>query len=387
MVEAVRSERRARRRPVSGDGAASGGERTRRYRHLVNPFAPIRAFGEDQVERMHEAALGVLESLGMRVLLPEARARYRAAGASVDEASQIVRLDRGLVMEALAKAPPVIDLVARGEDRNVRLGANHVAFLPVAGPPHVGDSDRGKRPGTLADYRDLTRLCQSFDVLHIVGAMVEAQDVAPALRQLDVMEATLTLSDKIPFVWARGAASVADSFAMVRLALGLDEEAFRRRVFCYTVVNTNSPLQLDRPMAQGIMDFAEAGQMVVVTPFTLAGAMAPITIPGALTQAHAEALAGIALAQITRPGAPVVYGSFTSNVDMRSGAPAFGTPEYVKAAFGAGQLARRIGLPWRSSGATASNAPDAQAAYETQMSLWGALMGGCNMLIHGAGWL
>jgi len=387
MVDPTRSERRARRRPQAAQAQTPSADRALAYRQLVNPFTPLRVFSDDQVEEMHQAALGVLERLGMRVLLPEARARYRAAGAQVDEASGIVRLDRGLVMEALAKAPGVVDLVARAPDRSIRIGGGHVVFLPVAGPPHVSDSDRGKRPGTLADYCDLARLCQSFDVLHLVGAMVEAQDVAPPFRHLEVTEATLRLTDKVPFVWARGSAQVADCFEMIRVVHGLDEESFRRQVFCYTVVNTNSPLQLDRPMAQGIIDFALAGQLVVVTPFTLAGAMAPITIPGALTQAHAEALAGIALAQITRAGAPVVYGSFTSNVDMRSGAPAFGTPEYVKAAFGAGQLARRIGLPWRSSGACASNAPDAQAAYETEMSLWGALMGGCNMLIHGAGWL
>jgi trimethylamine--corrinoid protein Co-methyltransferase len=146
-------------------------------------------------------------------------------------------------------------------------------------------------------------------------------------------------------------------------------------------------LQLDIPMSEGIIDFAAAGQPSIITPFTLAGAMAPVTIAGALTLAHAEALAGITLAQITRAGAPVLYGSFTSNVDMKSGSPAFGTPEYVKASFGAGQLARHLGLPWRSSNATASNVPDAQAAYEAQMSLWGALLGGCNFILHAAGWM
>jgi trimethylamine--corrinoid protein Co-methyltransferase len=140
-------------------------------------------------------------------------------------------------------------------------------------------------------------------------------------------------------------------------------------------------------MANGIMDYAAAGQVLIITPFTLAGAMAPVTIAGALTLAHAEALAGLTLAQIVRPGAPIIYGSFTSNVDMKSGSPAFGTPEYTKAAFGAGQLARYIGLPWRSSNATASNAPDAQSAYESQMSLWGAMLGGCNFILHAAGWL
>jgi trimethylamine---corrinoid protein Co-methyltransferase len=159
------------------------------------------------------------------------------------------------------------------------------------------------------------------------------------------------------------------------------------RPVCYTICNTNSPLQLDVPMTDGIVEFATNGQLVIVTPFTLAGAMAPITIAGALTLAHAEALFGITLTQAVRPGAPVMYGSFTSNVDMKSGSPAFGTPEYTKAAFGAGQLARRIGVPWRCSSATASNAPDAQSAYESQMSLWGALLGGCNFILHSAGWL
>ena len=186
---------------------------------------------------------------------------------------------------------------------------------------------------------------------------------------------------------ARGAPQVADCFGMIRIARGLSEEAFAATPCCYTVVNTNSPMVLDRPMAQGIVDFARAGQACIVTPFTLAGAMAPITIAGALVQQHAEAMLGIALAQLVRPGAPVVYGAFTSNVDMKSGAPAFGTPEAVKAALASGQLARRLGLPWRASNVNASNIPDAQAAYEAQMSLWGAVMGGANVLLHGAGWL
>ena len=174
---------------------------------------------------------------------------------------------------------------------------------------------------------------------------------------------------------------------MIRNARGLSQQAFQSAVHTYTNINTNSPRQLDIPMAQGILDFAAAGQLLIITPFTLAGAMAPITVVGALALAHAEALAGITLAQLVRPGAPVVYGGFTSNVDMKSGSPAFGTPEYVKASFGTGQLARHIGLPWRSSNATASNIADGQAVYESQMSLWGALLGGCNLLVHGAGWL
>jgi trimethylamine--corrinoid protein Co-methyltransferase len=197
----------------------------------------------------------------------------------------------------------------------------------------------------------------------------------------------LTLSDKIPHTYCRGHGQVADCLEQVRIAHGLSEEAFRETPCTYTIINTNSPRVLDVPMADGIIDFALAGQVQMITPFTLAGAMAPVTIAGALMLAHAEMLGGLVLAQICRPGAPVVYGSFTSNVDMKSGSPAFGTPEYFKAQLGAGQMARFLGLPWRSSNATASNAPDAQAAYESQISLWGALCGGANFVLHAAGWL
>jgi trimethylamine--corrinoid protein Co-methyltransferase len=239
----------------------------------------------------------------------------------------------------------------------------------------------------MEDLCDFLKLCQSFDVIHLLGPCVEPQDVPVQYRHLEVTLAQLTLANKPPWVFCRGQQQIRDCFEMIRIAHGLSESAFLDKVYAYTVVNTNSPRQLDIPMADGIVEFASAGQLVVVTPFTLSGAMAPVTISGALTLAHMEALVGITLAQLVRPGAPVMYGSFTSNVDMRSGSPAFGTPEYTKACFAAGQLARRIGIPWRSSSATGSKMPDAQAAYEAEMSLWGALLGGCNLLMHGAGWL
>jgi trimethylamine---corrinoid protein Co-methyltransferase len=386
MIESnARGTRRGRRQAGSGNGAAPS--RASAYRRLVNPFEPLRIFSDDQVEAMHQTALRILEELGMRVLLPEARRILAAAGAAVDEESRMVRFDRALVEEMLAKAPAEIELIARAPERSVVIGGRRLAVIPVGGPPHVTDTDRGKRPGTLADYVEFTKLAQSYDVIHLLGASVEPQEIPIQFRHLDVTLTQLTLGDKVPWVYARGQGQVRDCFEMIAMAHGITAEEFVGRVHSYTVINTNSPLQLDIPMSQGILDFAAAGQLLVITPFTLAGAMAPVTIPGALTQAHAEALAGITLAQIVRPGAPVVYGSFTSNVDMRSGAPAFGTPEYVKASFGAGQLARRLGIPWRCSNANASNIADAQAAYESQMSLWGALMGGCNFLIHGAGWL
>lgn len=387
MIETDRETgRRVRRRPPPPAGPTAD-NRSRQYRSLKNPFEPWRVFSDDRVEALHSAALGVLENQGLKVLSASARERFRLAGATVDESAESVRIDRGLVAECLAKAPRQIKLHSRNPAREVPLDGTSVAFAPVSGPPHAMDSINGRRTGTLVDYANGVRLCQAFEVIHILGAFTEPQDIPVACRQLEMLHAQLTLSDKIPHTYCRGRAQVADCFAQVRIAYGLSEEAFRNTPCTYTIINTNSPRVLDLPMADGIMDFALAGQVQMITPFTLAGAMAPVTIAGALTLAHAEMLGGLVLAQITRAGAPVVYGSFTSNVDMKSGSPAFGTPEYFKAQLGAGQMARHVGLPWRSSNATASNAPDAQGAYESQMSLWGTLAGGANFVLHAAGWL
>lgn len=384
MVERASRAGRRGRREAGGSSIPSGGAR---YRRLVNTLQPQRAFSDDHVAHIHATALRVLAELGMRVLDPVARQAFRAAGAKVDETTAMVLLDRELVTEALRTAPASFEVAGAHPERDITIGGANVAFLCVGGPPHVTDLDQGKRPGTLQDMQNFLKLSQHFDVLHIQSSNVEPQDVPVQFRHLRQAESQLALSDKPLFVYSRGSAQVRDVFEMIRLARGLDEAGFQAQPRCYTVINTNSPRQLDVPMCQGIMDFARAGQVAIITPFTLAGAMAPITIPGALTLQHAEALAGIALAQITRPGAPVVYGSFTSNVDMKSGSPAFGTPEFVRAAFGAGQLARHVGLPWRGSGATSSNAADAQATYEFLNSVWGSLLGGANMLVHAAGWL
>jgi trimethylamine---corrinoid protein Co-methyltransferase len=379
--------RRSRRRPSSADVSHAVFDRTRSYRHLRNPFEPLKVFSDDQVAAMHETALVMLETQGMKVLSADARIIYRQAGAEVDETTQIVRLGRELVGASLASAPRDITLHSVDPERHVPVSNRHVAFAPTSGPPNIMGTASGRRAGTMEDFRNLIKLCQSFEVIHILGGATEPQDVPVHIRHLEVTRSQLMLSDKIPFIFSRGHTQVADNFELIRIAHGISAEQFGSRPYTYTIINTNSPLQLDIPMADGIIDFAKAGQVLVITPFTLAGAMAPVTIAGALTLAHAEALAGLTLAQIVRPGAPIIYGSFTSNVDMKSGSPAFGTPEYVKAAFGAGQMARFLGLPWRSSNATASNIPDAQAAYESQMSLWGALFGGCNFVLHAAGWL
>ena len=379
--------RRNRRRATGAEVSHAVFDRTRSYRHLRNPFEPAKVFSDDQVAAIHEAALLMLEVQGMKVLSADARKRYHSAGAEVDASTQTVRFARELVGASLATAPHDITLHAVDPERHVPLSDRRVAFAPTSGPPNIMDTARGRRAGTLEDFCNLVKLCQSFEVIHILGGATEPQDIPVNVRHLHVTRAQLMLCDKIPFIFSRGHGQVADNFELIRLAHGITPEEFRSRPYTYTIINTNSPLQLDIPMADGIIDFAAAGQVLVITPFTLAGAMAPVTIAGALTLAHAEALAGLTLAQIVKPGAPIVYGSFTSNVDMKSGSPAFGTPEYVKAAFGAGQMARFLGLPWRSSNATASNIPDAQSAYESQMSLWGALFGGCNFVLHAAGWL
>jgi trimethylamine--corrinoid protein Co-methyltransferase len=357
------------------------------YRGLRNPFIPQPLFSEDRIAAIHETALRVLEELGLKILLPQARALYRAAGAIVDEDSFMVRIGRDIVTAALASAPKSILAKAGSRARDLTLEPGALSFLAGAGAPNVTDLDRGRRPGTLAAFEDLTRLVQSFDVLHMQGPCVEPQDIDARFRHYAINRGQLTLSDKLPFVFARGTPQCADGFEMIRLARGLSEDAFAADVHCYTVINTNSPRQLDIPMAQGIIDFARAGQLSIITPFCLAGAMAPVTVAGALTLQHAEALAGIALAQIARAGAPVLYGSFSSNVDMKSGAPAFGTPEHMKATLGAGQLARFIGLPWRSGGGSAANIADAQAAHETQFALWSSVLAGSTVCIHTAGWL
>jgi trimethylamine--corrinoid protein Co-methyltransferase len=219
------------------------------------------------------------------------------------------------------------------------------------------------------------------------GYPVEPTDIHPSIRHLVCLRDIATLTDKAFHAYSLGQARNRDALEIVRLARGISAAQLEAEPSLISVINSSSPLRLDAPMLQGIMAMSACNQVIIMTPFTLAGAMAPVTIAGALAQQNAEALAGIALTQIVRPGAPVVYGGFTSNVDMKSGAPAFGTPEYMKAAMIGGQLARRYNLPYRSSNACAANAVNAQAAWESVFSLWGAIMGGANFILHAAGWM
>jgi trimethylamine--corrinoid protein Co-methyltransferase len=355
------------------------------YIGLTHPFTPQSIFPEAYIARMHDAALGVLENEGMKILLPEARQILAAAGAILSD--DMVRIGRDLVAQALQTAPRAWRLRAINPARERLYAPGALLFGPGAGCPNVTDLVRGRRPGSLDSYLETLALQQSFDVIHLLGPSAEPQDVPAPLRAYAMMQAQITRADKPMFVYARGRTQVEQSLDMIRLGLNLSDTDWASGVWAYTVINSNSPRQLDLPMAQGIIDFARAGQMSVITPFCLAGAMAPVTIAGALVLQHAEALAGITLAQMTRPGAPVSYGGFASNVDMKSGAPAFGTPEHLKFQIGSGQLARHIGLPWRSATGSASNTTDMQAAQETTMAIFGALAGHATFVVHAAGWL
>ena len=358
------------------------------WRQVSNPYPPIEVVTADQLERIHQTSLDILEEIGIDFRLPEARVRLGVAGVEVTPGEERVRLDRFMVEELIAKAPPSFTLHTRNPAHDLIIGGNHMNFCTVAGPPYASDLEGGRRTGTQRDYRDFLRLAQCLNIIHMIGGYpVEAQDLPAATRHLDCVSDMVTLTDKAFGVHSLSRACALDALEIVRIARAISEEDLAWQPSMATVINTNSPLRIDAPMLHGIIEMSSRNQAIVVTPFTLAGAMAPITLAGALAQQNAEALACIAFAQIVSPGAPVIYGGFTSNVDMRSGSPVFGTPEYVRAAQIGGQLARRYRIPYRSSNVNASNCVDAQAIYESQMSLWAATLGHANVLMHAAGWL
>ncbi len=375
--------RRGRRRQT----AATGPTRKVDYHNLCNPFPAMDVFSADEIANMHDTALRMLEDLGMRVLLPEARKLFKAAGAAVDEDTLMVKIGRDIIEDALQSAPRSITCKAAQPEKDVVLELGKLVFQPASGSPHATDLERGRRPGCGRDFKELIQILNHFDCYHMLPPVVEAQDVPTNVRHYFYLETQIANSNKVPFVYARGTPQVLESFELLRDFRGLSDDAFTATPHTFTIINTNSPRTLDIPMAQGLIDFARFGQVSIVTPFTLMGAMAPITVAGAITLSHAECIAGITLTQLAKRGAPVCYGTFTSNVDMRSGAPAFGTPGHFQASLAAGQLARLLGLPWRSAAGSASNINDVQGANENQMGLWGCLMAGATVIIHAGGWL
>jgi trimethylamine--corrinoid protein Co-methyltransferase len=347
----------------------------------------MEVLSADQVEAIHLTSLRILEEIGIELMSPAARATLRAVGAQVEEASGTVRLDRAIVDRALAIAPASFTLTSRNPAKQLVLGGRNIAFGLVAGPPFVHDCERGRRAGNYRDYCDFIRLAQYFNAIHVIGNQVCAPVELPAnTRHLDAYRANLIYTDLAYHCTAIGAGRARDGIEMMAISRGISVAEMAGSPGVITIISVNSPRRFDEAMADGLMTMAQHGQPVVVTPFTLMGAMAPVSLAAALAQQNAEILFGLALAQAVRPGTPVMYGAFTSNVDMRSGAPAFGTPENAKANVASGQLARRYRLPYRTSNASASNAADAQGVYETEMSLWGAVLGHGNLVYHAAGW-
>ncbi|HEX2421373.1 MAG TPA: trimethylamine methyltransferase family protein [Acidimicrobiia bacterium] len=358
------------------------------WRSLINPYHPIEVISADQIEAIHQTSMRILAEIGMDFLHPEALSLFSTAGAEVESGSDRVRFDPDWILDKISTVPRSFTLHARNPEHNVSVGGDHINFATVASPPNASDLDKGRRAGNFEDFKNLIRLAETFNVIHLVGGYpVEPVDLPPNTRHLDCLSSVVTLADKAFHAYALGRERMTDAIEIARIGRGVSSERLRTEPSLFTVVNTSSPLRLDGPMIEGLIEMARMGQVVIATPFTLSGAMAPATIAGALAQQNAEALATLALIQIVNPGAPAMYGGFTSNVDMRSGAPAFGTPEYTKAALAGGQLARRYGFPYRSSNACAANAVDAQAAYESEMSTWGAVMGHANLIMHGAGWM
>ena len=312
---------------------------------------------------------------------------FKQAGCTVNGTN--VRMGRDWVMEMVRKAPAQFTITPRNLDRELPIGGKHILFGNVSSPPNYYDLELGKKvSGTRKQCADLLRLTQYFNCIHFAGGYpVEPVDIHASVRHLDVIHDKLLLTDKVVHCYSLGPERVEDAMEMVRIAGGLTEAEFQAKPRMYTNINSTSPLKHDIPMIDGCLRLIRRGQAVVVTPFTLAGAMAPVTMAGAVTLSIAEALCAIALFQYVRPGCACVIGTFTSNVDMKSGAPAFGTPEYMRATQMTGQMARFYGLPMRASGVCAANVPDGQAMWETSNSLWSAVQSGTNMVYHAAGWL
>ncbi|MBA3448082.1 MAG: trimethylamine methyltransferase family protein [Pseudaminobacter sp.] len=388
-AEPVLASDRARRGGRAGKraGGSSAFEQPA-FRQLKIPFAPTNIVSDDQLESIHLASLRVLREIGVDVLHDEARHIMKAHGADVREGSERVRFDSDMILETIASAPSEFTVHARNPAHDIRFGGNNLIFAQMGSAPNCSDIDRGRRSGTQADFRNFIKLAQMHNVISCMGGYpVEPIDLHPAIRHLEALRDITLLSDKASHIYSLGKERNIDGIEIARIAHGKTHEQMADYPCTYTIINTNSPLKLDVPMMEGIIQMSGSGQVVIVTPFTLAGAMAPVTVAGALVQQNAEALSGLAFTQMVRKGAPVGYGGFTSNVDMKSGAPAFGTPEYMKAQMVGGQLARRYKIPYRTSNVCAANAVDAQAAYESVFSLWGAIQGGANFVLHSAGWL
>ncbi|MDW3184116.1 trimethylamine methyltransferase family protein [Roseobacter sp.] len=379
-----------RRRGRGGGGAARRAERSavsfETARYIERNIPNFEVLTEEALEIIETNAEKVLAEIGVNfVENPAALARWRDAGADVD--GERVRIPLGLARKLCETAPPSYTQHARNPARNVVVGGKNLVLAPVYGPPFVRDAVGGRRYATMEDFRKFVKLGYMSKWLHHSGGTVcEPTDVPVNKRHLDMLHAHMTLSDK-PFMGSVTEPSRAqDSVEMCEILFGKD--FVQDNTVMTSLININSPMTFDDVMMGALEIYAKNNQACIISPFIVGGAMAPVSVAGTLTQVLAECLAGIAYSQLIRPGAPVIMGAFVTSIDMNSGAPTFGTPEAAHITYGAGQLARRLGLPYRSAGSfCGSKLPDAQAAYETSNSLNMGLLAGVNFMLHSCGWL
>jgi len=370
----------AARRAVRGSGQLAS------HRFITRKLAPFEVLGEEGLALIEANADRLLAEVGVEFREDEeALSMWRAAGADVD--GERVRFPVGLCRSLLKSAPARFTQHARNPERSVEIGGDSTVFAPVYGPPFVRNLDEGRRYAHIEDFRNFVKLAYMAPAMHHSGGtLCEPVDLPVNKRHLDMLHAHIRYSDK-PFMGSVTHPERAeDSVAMAKLVFG---DAFvDDNCVLISLINANSPLVYDSTMLGALKVYARAGQATVISPFILAGAMSPVTVAGTLTQILAEAMVGMAFAQLCRPGAPVVFGTFASSISMQSGAPTFGTPEPSLVLYGAAQLARRLGVPFRSGGSLCGGkVPDAQAAYESAQTLLPTVMAGVNFALHSAGWL
>ncbi|MCF3972186.1 trimethylamine methyltransferase family protein [Paracoccus salsus] len=387
MTEDTVADRRGRR---GGGGVARRAERTATRiefaRYITRNVPDFEILNAEALEIIEANAETLLHEVGVNFVdSPAALELWRDAGAEID--GERVRLPRGLARKLCATAPRTFTQHARNPERNVEIGGRNLVLAPVYGPPFVRDQAGGRRYATIEDFRNFVKLGQMTKWLHHSGGTVcEPTDVAVNKRHLDMLHAHMTLSDKPYMGSVTLPERAADSVEMSKILFGAD--FVDQNTVMTSLININSPLTFDSVMMGALEVYARAGQACIISPFIVGGAMAPVTVAGTLTQVLAEVMAGVAYSQLIRPGAPVIFGAFVTSIDMNSGAPTFGTPEAAQITLGAGQLARRLGLPYRSAGSfCGSKLPDAQAAYETANTLNIGLLSGVNFMLHSCGWL
>ena len=380
----------ARRRGRGGGGAARRAERTavsiETARYIERNIPNFEVLNDEALEIIEANAEIVLEEIGVNfVENPAALERWREAGADVD--GERVRMPKGLARKLCATAPSSFTQHARNPARNVEIGGRNLVLAPVYGPPFVLDLEGNRRYATMADFNDFVKLGYMSKWLHHSGGTVcEPTDIPVNKRHLDMLYAHMTLSDKPYMGSVTEPARALDSIEMSKILFG--DDFVEQNTVMTSLVNINSPLTFDSIMMGALEHYAAHNQAAIISPFIVGGAMAPVSVAGTLTQVLAEVMAGVAYSQLIRPGAPVIFGAFVTSIDMNSGAPTFGTPEASHITMGAGQLARRMGLPYRSAGSfNGSKLPDAQAAYETANSLNAGLLSGVNFMLHACGWL